>query len=269
MKQRFSGRAADQLRPISITYNVLEYTAGSVLFQIGRTKLICAITLQNNVPAFLKGKKTGWLQAEYAMLPAATHVRKEREVVGCKRNGRSVEISRLIARSLRSIVDLTALGERTITIDCDVIQADGGTRTAAISGAYAALRVAIDRWLRQGILQKDILKESIAAVSVGVTSGGLLLDLDYAEDNDIIADFNFVLTASGLLVEVQGTAEQAPIDWSLMHSMYVMALKGVKEIFVLTHNDRQLSPVEVSNSSKPPFNSINFRQPRKSENSCG
>lgn len=250
---RAYNRAANELRPIHITPNFLDYAPGSVLFQIGSTKVICAVNLHPGVPPFLKGKKSGWLNAEYAMLPSATHVRKERELVSCKRNGRAVEISRLIGRSLRSVVDLVVLGERTIVVDCDVIQADGGTRAAAITGAFLALRAAVQFWLERGIIAKNPLKEDIAAISLGVTSEGVLLDLDFQEDSGVMADFNFVITRSGALIEIQGSADQKPIKWELVESMYKLAFKGVNDIFNLCE------PKESKRTAKQPFNPIIMR----------
>ena len=264
MKQRFSGRGANQLRPFNLSYNIIEYAAGSVLFQIGRTKVICTVSLQNGVPPFLKGKKTGWLTAEYSMLPAATHVRKERETIGCKRNGRSVEISRFIGRVLRSVVDLSLLGEKTITIDCDVLQADGGTRSAAICGAYAALSMAVERWITSQTIPSTLLKDSIGAISVGMFEDELLLDLDCAEDNATHADFNFVLTGSGKLIEVQGTAEHAPIAWPVMQEMYQVAQRGVTTILDYINTPRIKHSSDQA-SGKTPFNPIRFKQSSKND----
>ena len=241
---RAYGRAHDEIRPIRITYDVFEYAAASVLFELGKTKVLCAITLQNNVPPFLKGKKVGWLTAEYAMLPTATHVRKERETA-FKQNGRSIEISRLIGRVLRSVVSLDLLGERTIVIDCDVVQADGGTRTACISGAFIALSIAVERWLAAGKIPQNIIRDELAAISVGLKNDQLLLDLDFAEDSTIDADFNFILTRSGAVVEVQGAAEHAPIAWEQVQSMVSLAQKGIHAIFNNVHGTQKHSKQAV------------------------
>lgn len=250
---RNQGRTFDQIRPLNIMYDVFEYASASVFLELGKTKVLCAITLQNNVPPFLKGKKVGWLTAEYSMLPTATHTRKERETA-VKQNGRSIEISRLIGRVLRSVVSLDQLGERTIVIDCDVVQADGGTRTACISGAYIALKIAVERWLALGKITSNILRDELAAISVGVKDNTLLLDLDFAEDSSVDADFNFVLTRSGNLVELQGSAEQKPIAWQLVEKMRLLAQKGVEEIFQQSNK-----PQEQIKSNKQPFNSIRIR----------
>jgi ribonuclease PH len=245
---RKDGRLFDQMRPIALRYDICHYPAGSVLIEQGRTKVLCSVSMQPTVPPFLRGKKMGWLTAEYSMLPTATHIRKEREQFASRPNGRTMEISRLIGRSLRTILDLAAIGERTITIDCDVIQADGSTRTASITGAYVALRIAVDRWLRNGILQQEIIKEGIAAVSIGMYREQLLLDLDCGEDSMIDADFNFVLTESGNIIEVQGCAERLPVSWPVLQEMYFLAQKGVDEIFALL-GDLQRPPFSHQRSS--------------------
>lgn len=206
--QRTDGRGLNQMRDIRITYNVFEYAAGSVLFELGKTKVLCAVTLQQGVPPFLKGKRVGWLTAEYAMLPAATNSRSARESELGRRNGRSVEISRFIGRSLRTIVDLNKIGERTIIIDCDILQADGSTRTACITAASLALEQAQKQWLASGIISTPILLDSVAAVSIGLRDGNLLVDLNFEEDSSIDADFNIVLTRSGNFIEIQGAAER-------------------------------------------------------------
>ncbi len=247
--KRNDGRLTNQLRPIKITYNVFEYAAGSVLFEIGKTKVLCAVNMQNSVPPFLKGKKTGWLSAEYAMLPASTHIRSERELNACKRNGRSQEISRLIGRSLRSIIDFDLLGERTIVIDCDVLQADGGTRTACITGAFIALKVAVNQWVKEGVIANSILKEEIAAVSIGIKNNSLLLDLDFAEDSSIDADFNIVMTKSGNIVEIQGSTEKKSFSGLQLQQLLDIAQKSIDEIFALIDNQKIFKP-------KAPFNPI-------------
>lgn len=228
---RKSGRNADELRPIKVTYDIFEYASGSVLYEIGKTKVMCAVTLQEGVPPFLRGKRTGWLSAEYSLLPASTQTRSAREAVTGKRNGRSVEISRLISRVLRTIVQLDLLGERTITIDCDVLQADGGTRTACITGASLALHSAVKRWLDSGLITESILTDEVAAVSVGMVNDTVLLDLDFIEDSEGESDFNFVITRSGTLVEVQGTAEKKPMSWQQFETARLLAIQGIEQIF--------------------------------------
>ncbi len=250
---RTQGRDFDQIRPLNIMYDVFEYASASVFLELGKTKVLCAITLQNNVPPFLKGKKVGWLTAEYSMLPTATHTRKERETA-FKQNGRSIEISRLIGRVLRSVVSLDQLGERTIVVDCDVVQADGGTRTACISGAFIALKIAVERWLALGKITTTIIRDDLAAISVGVKDNILLLDLDFAEDSSVDADFNFVLTRSGNIVELQGSSEQKPIAWNQVEKMRLLAQKGVEEIFSMSNRQQ-----EQTQSNKQPFNSIRMR----------
>lgn len=229
--QRPNGRLNDQVRPLKISYNPFGYAASSVLFEIGHTKVLCSVTLQQGVPPFLKGSGTGWLNAEYAMLPTATTVRTQRESTTNKKNGRAIEISRLIGRALRSVVDLSALGERTITVDCDVLQADGGTRTACISASYVALEHAISQWVADRQLPRSILIDAIASISAGVSKGVVILDPDFAEDSAIDSDFNFVLTKSGALIEVQGTAEKYPVSWDQFDQLKVVALKGAHDLF--------------------------------------
>ena len=228
--QRKDGRQPDHLRIINVSFNTFGYAAGSVLFELGNTKVLCSVSLQNGVPHFLKGKKTGWLTAEYAMLPTSTMNRMVREISSMRRNGRSVEISRLIGRSLRTIVDLDILGERTIYIDCDVLQADGGTRTACITGACLALRAAVDYWLENRVIKETIITDTLAAVSVGVVNGVPLLDLNYQEDSNADADFNFVITKSNKIVEIQGASEGATVSWEQFERARELAVTGVREL---------------------------------------
>lgn len=228
---RAGNRNFDQLRQLNVTYDIYPYAAGSTLFEMGNTKVLCAVTLQNGVPHFLRGRKCGWLTAEYSLLPASTPVRTVREITTNKRSGRTIEISRLIGRSLRAIADLSVLGEQTIFIDCDVLQADGGTRTACITGAYLALKAAQTRWQQKGIIMQPFLKDELAAVSVGVGNGSLILDMDFAEDSSIDVDFNFVLTRSNKIIELQGSAERAPLSWEDHESINKLALKGSAELF--------------------------------------
>jgi len=229
---RAGKREYNELRELKVTYDIYAYTQGSVLFEIGNTKILCSVTLQNSVPHFLKGKRRGWLTAEYALLPAATPIRTVREISANKRNGRTIEISRLIGRVLRSICDLTVLGESTIFIDCDVLQADGGTRTACITAAYLALKCAQQRLINDGIINDVILTDEIASVSVGLGSNEILIDMDFNEDSSICADYNFVLTrSSNKIVEIQGNAEYSPISWLEFEQLKELALKGAQDIY--------------------------------------
>lgn len=230
---RGAGRLNDQMRPLRVSYDVFGYAPGSVLFELGNTKVLCAVTMQPGVPSFLRGSKTGWLSAEYALLPTATTERTQREGVAQKRNGRSVEISRLIGRSLRAVTRTDLFGERTITVDCDVLQADGGTRSACISAACLALKRAQEKWLAESLIPSPLLLEPIAAVSVGLRDDYVLLDLDCTEDQTADADFNFVLTASGSVVEMQGSVEKCGtlLSWKTIQAMYTLAQRGVQCIF--------------------------------------
>lgn len=227
---RPSGRALDELRDIRITRQFTCHAEGSVLIEFGATKVICTASVEEGVPRFLKGKKQGWVTAEYGMLPRATGTRNQREAARGKQGGRTVEISRLIGRSLRAAVDLEALGEHSITIDCDVIQADGGTRTAAITGACVALMDAIDWMIEQKMLTKTPIKAPIAAVSVGIYKSNAVLDLDYAEDSQAETDLNVIMTSEGGFVEIQGTAEQQAFSRDELNQMLALAEKGIKEL---------------------------------------
>ena len=227
---RPSGRSTDQLRDIKFTRNFTMHSAGSVLVEFGNTKVICTASVENSVPGFLRGKGVGWVTAEYGMLPGATNSRNDREAARGKQGGRTVEIQRLIGRSLRAALDLTLLGERTITIDCDVIQADGGTRTAAISGACVAVVDALNGLQRSGDLSGDPLKHLVSAVSVGVWRGMPVVDLDYAEDSRADSDMNVVLTESGGLVEVQGTAEGATFTQAELTELLELATAAGADI---------------------------------------
>jgi len=228
---RAQGRAPDNIRSITVTHNAFGYAPGSVLFEMGNTKVLCAVSLSQGVPPFLKGTKTGWLTADYSMLPTATHTRRARATSSFRRDGRSIEISRLIGRSLRAVIDLNSIGERTISIDCDVLQADGGTRTACISGAFLALSAAQQAWLASGELKAPILTDVVAAISVGITKDMILVDLDYEEDSSIDADYNFVLTKTNRIIEMQGAAEQKSISWEQLHEICQAATHGVKQLF--------------------------------------
>ena len=230
MIKRHDGRGAADVRPVTCILNPFGYADGSVLLKLGKTQVYCAVTLQQGVPPFLRGQGIGWLTAEYSLLPTSTQVRKPRDGNTMKLNGRSVEISRLIGRVLRSVVNVHALGERTITIDCDVLQADGGTRTACITAAYIALRRATQQWMANGFLKNSILTDELAAISVGIRDNDVLLDVDYQEDSSVDADFNFVLTRSGSIIEVQGTAEKKPISWELFERARLLAQQGVESL---------------------------------------
>lgn len=234
-------RTPDQLRPVSFSPGIYEYAAGSLLFEMGKTKVLCAVSIQNGVPQFLRGKGTGWLTAEYALLPTSTVTRTQRESALARKDGRSVEIARFIGRCFRSVVDLSTIGERTITIDCDVLQADGGTRTAAITGSFLALRMAQEKWLQYRLIAKPIITETITAVSVGVVGEDVLLDLNYEEDSAATADFNFVITQTDKIVEMQGGAESAPISWDMFEQVRVMARHGAQQLFALydTNNKKE------------------------------
>lgn len=227
--KRHDGRTSDQLRKNSVAYGVFEHADGSALIKMGKTTVLCSVMIANGVPPFLRNQGKGWLTAEYALLPASTMYRSGRESSG-KRNGRSVEISRLIGRSLRAVVDLSVFGERTIHIDCDVLHADGGTRAAAITGAYLALRQADLLWQERGVSSASIMIDELAAISVGVKQDQILLDIDYAEDSSIDADFNFVLTRSGAVIEMQGASEGQHVSWQQVNGMYEVAHKGVMQL---------------------------------------
>ena len=230
---RNDGRSVAVLRPIIITRNFTKHAEGSVLIEFGDTKVLCTASVEESVPPFLRGKGTGWVTAEYAMLPRATHTRSQREASKGKQTGRTLEIQRLIGRSLRAVTDLKKLGERSIYIDCDVIQADGGTRTASITGAYVALVDALTTLKAKGLLSEIPLKEAVAAVSVGIVEGEALLDLNYLEDSSAEVDMNFVITSSGRFVEVQGTAEAEPFTSAQMDAMRDLAIGGVQQLFAL------------------------------------
>ncbi len=227
---RADGRADDELRPITLSRHWLDHAAGSVLVEYGRTRVLCAASASEGVPRWRKGSGLGWVTAEYAMLPSSTHTRSDRESVKGRVGGRTHEISRLIGRSLRSIIDYRALGENTIVLDCDVLQADGGTRTAAITGAYVALADACAHLRGKGAVKGEPLTGSIAAVSVGIIDGVPRLDLPYEEDVRAETDMNVVMTGDGRFVEVQGTAEGAPFDRALLDDLLTLATKGCADL---------------------------------------
>lgn len=225
-------RADDELRPLQIIPNFLPHADGSALICCGHTKVICTATIDENVPSFLKDTGRGWVTAEYGMLPASANGRMRREAVAGKQSGRTQEIQRLIGRSLRAVMNMDKLGSRQILIDCDVIQADGGTRTASISGAFVALALAINKLLASGKIVENPIREAVAAISVGIVNGQILLDLDYPEDSGCEADINVVMTASEQLVEIQGTAEGAPFSVQQLNDLIKLAQQGVAKILI-------------------------------------
>ena len=227
---RPSERTPNQIRPVTFTRNYTLHAEGSVLVEFGNTKVLCTATVESGVPRFMKGQGKGWINAEYGMLPRATHTRNAREAARGKQGGRTMEIQRLIARALRAAVDLKALGENTITIDCDVIQADGGTRTASISGAYVALFDAIQRLIKDKKIKESPLIDSVAAISVGIKGQEILLDLDYEEDSKCDTDMNIIMTGSGKFIEIQGTAEGQSFSKSEMNNLINLAEKGIQII---------------------------------------
>ena len=227
---RPSGRAADMLRPISLEPGVAKYAEGSCLAKFGDTHVLCAATVEERVPPWMRNSGKGWVTAEYGMLPRSTHTRTDREAARGRQSGRTQEIQRLIGRSLRAVTDLVGLGERQIRIDCDVIQADGGTRTAAITGSYVALYQALAKFVTAGLLPDVPLTDSVAAISCGVCDGTAVLDLDYAEDSQAQTDANFVLTGTGGIVEIQATAEGAPFDEASFARMLALARAGIGEL---------------------------------------
>ncbi len=227
---RPSGRRPDELRPIRLTRGFTRHAEGSVLVEFGETRVLCTASVESQVPPFLKGQGKGWVTAEYGMLPRATDTRSPREAARGKQGGRTLEIQRLIGRSLRAAIDLSALGERSITLDCDVLQADGGTRTASITGAWVALRDAIDGLLARGEITTDPLRTQIAAVSVGIVRGVAVLDLDYAEDAGAETDMNLVMDGEGRFVEVQGTAEGVPFSRAELDALIAIGAAGIREI---------------------------------------
>ncbi len=227
---RTAGRKTDELREIKITRDFLQFPEGSVLIEMGRTRVICTACIEDAVPSFLRNTGRGWLTAEYSMLPMSTHTRTVRESSRGRVGGRTHEIQRLIGRSLRAVTDLNAFGARTIYLDCDVIQADGGTRTASISGSFVALIDLFRRLKERGVIERVPVRDFVSAVSVGIVDGTALLDLEYEEDSRAEVDMNFVMTGSGLFIEVQGTAEEKPFSRDLLNSMTGLAMKGIETI---------------------------------------
>ena len=230
---RIDGRRVDQLRPTKIVPDYLLTAEGSVLIEAGNTRVLCAATIEDSVPSFLRGTNKGWVTAEYAMLPRATVTRTPREVTKGRASGRTLEIQRLIGRSLRAVVDLTALGERSVIVDCDVLQADGGTRTAAITGAYVALAAALETLVKFKVVAKNPLKDSVAAISVGIVGGTAMLDLSYQEDSRADVDMNVVMTGGGKFVEIQSTAEHTPFDDSELERLLDLARTGIADLRVI------------------------------------
>jgi ribonuclease PH len=230
---RPSGRAPDALRPVSITPGYAHHAEGSCLIRVGGTELLCAASAEGRVPPFLRGSGQGWVTGEYGMLPRATHTRGEREAARGRQSGRTQEIQRLIGRSLRAVVDRAAMGEMTVTLDCDVLNADGGTRCAAITGAWVALALAFRKLRENRVLARDPLRGQVAAVSCGIAGGLAVLDLDYAEDSSAEADANFVLTDTGGIVEVQATAEQAPFAEAQLTALLGLARQGTAALFAI------------------------------------
>ncbi|QWF70308.1 ribonuclease PH [Methylomonas paludis] len=233
--RRPSGRNPDQLREIRITCHYTKHAEGSVLVEFGDTKVICTASVDSGVPRFLKGKGEGWVTAEYGMLPRSTHSRMDREAGRGKQGGRTLEIQRLIGRSLRAAIDLKALGENTITIDCDVIQADGGTRTAAITGGFVALSIAIQHMLKKHVIKKNPIHGQVASVSVGIYNGIPVLDLDYAEDSQAETDMNVVMNEAGHFIEVQGTAEGHAFRKDELNAMLELAERGINQLLEKQH----------------------------------
>jgi ribonuclease PH len=231
--RRADGRAFDQLRPVSFERGFTRHAEGSVLVSFGHTRVLCTASVLDKVPPFMKGRGTGWVTAEYGMLPRSTHTRSDREAARGKQGGRTLEIQRLIGRSLRAVTDMSALGERTIHLDCDVLQADGGTRTAAITGAWVALRDAVNGLLAAGSLVRDPLRGSVAAVSVGLAGDQVLLDLDYGEDSSCDTDMNVVMTDAQGMVEVQGTAEGNPFSRAQVDRLLDLAAAGIGQLTAL------------------------------------
>ncbi len=224
---RPSGRAVDQLREVTLEPGYAKYAEGSCLVRFGDTHVLCAASLDDRVPPFLRNSGQGWVTAEYGMLPRSTHTRTGREAARGKQSGRTQEIQRLIGRSLRAVTDLKAMGERQIRLDCDVLQADGGTRTASITGAWVALHIALSGMLKEGLVEKMPLNDHVAAVSCGLYKGEAVLDLDYAEDSNAQADANFVLTGNGSIVEIQGTAEEDPFSREQFNRLLELAEQGI------------------------------------------
>lgn len=240
---RSDGRKIDEIRPVKVDRGCLRHAEGSLLIEVGETRVLCTATVEEKVPLFLRATGQGWVTAEYGMLPRATKTRTPRESATGRASGRTFEIQRLIGRSLRAVIDLTRLGERTVLVDCDVIQADGGTRTTAITGAFVAMADALSRLQENGQLKGPLLKDFVAGVSVGYVDGELLLDLNYAEDSMADVDMNVVMTGAGKFVEVQGTAEEVPFDKVQLDQMLGLATHGIDQF---VHLQRQLLGADIN-----------------------
>ncbi|MDQ4149880.1 MAG: ribonuclease PH [Actinomycetota bacterium] len=243
--QRADGRARDELRPIRVVRGYVEFAEGSVLYECGKTRVLVNVSIEERVPDFLRGTGKGWVTAEYSMLPRATQTRTPREVAKGRLGGRTQEIQRLIGRSMRAVCDLAAIGERTLWVDCDVIQADGGTRTASICGAYIALADACSRLIEEGRVRQNPIKDEIAAVSVGIVSSVPCLDLDYVEDSSAEVDMNIVMTGSGRFVELQGTAEKDPFSEGDLQVLLDLGRKGVAEIIAFQRECLAAAPATI------------------------
>jgi ribonuclease PH len=242
---RLDGRAPNDLRPVTITRGYIEHAEGSVLIEVGKTRVVCTATVEEKVPPFLKGKGEGWITAEYGMLPRSTGQRNQREVNRGKQGGRTMEIQRLIGRALRSVIDMKALGERTLWIDCDVIQADGGTRTASITGAFVAMVDGMARLKQQGLLRSLPINDYLAATSVGVIGGVPMLDINYGEDSQASVDLNLVMTGQGGLVEVQGTGESGPFSRAQLDELLALAEGGIAQLVAIQRATLGALGVEV------------------------
>ena len=240
---RPNGREVNERRPMKLTVNINKYAEGSVYIEVGDTKVICTATVDEKVPMFMKGQGKGWITAEYSMLPRATQTRNQRESARGKLSGRTMEIQRLIGRSLRSVVDLHALGERSVTVDCDVIQADGGTRTASITGAFVAMAFAINKLVQKHNLSTFPIKDFLAAVSVGIVGENIVLDLEYEEDSKAKVDMNVVMTGQGQFVEVQGTGEENPFSRQELDQMLALAEQGISEMIL--QQQEALGPIAL------------------------
>lgn len=227
MITRSAGRGYHEVRPLKATYHITDHADGSVFFELGNTKVLVTVSLVDSIPLFMRGKKSWWLSASYTMLPASTHVRTERESI--KQQKRSIEISRLIGRCLRSVITLAHKeSEKTVHVDCDVIQADGSTRTACISAAYAALVLAQQKWLERRLITQPILNHAFAGISLGVVNDAVLVDIDFSEDSRVCADYNFVMTSTGQIIELQGSSEKEPVSWNIVQTMYPLAHQAVQ-----------------------------------------
>ena len=229
--KRIDGRAFDELRPIEIITGYQSFAEGSALIKLGKTHVLCSVSVEERVPPFLKGSGTGWITAEYAMLPRATVTRSQRDSVQGRVGGRNQEIQRLIGRSLRAVADMSVLGERSLLVDCDVLQADGGTRTAAITGSYVALYIAAEKLMHMGVISKMPLKNAVAATSIGIVNTYTMMDLCYDEDSHAGVDFNVVMTSKGEFVELQGTAEGKPFSREVINDILSLAEKGIRQLF--------------------------------------